>query len=66
MNKLQIARSAWINYQNWKNEWEKACASNARLEHCWSLNDYMIRARARWERASFSLSNAEVMQVTGG
>lgn len=64
MDYLQIAKNAWVNYQNWNSEWVKACNSNARLEHCWELNDYMLRARARWEKASYSLSNAELMQVT--
>ena len=64
MNKLEIAKKAWENYQNWENEWTNACNSNARLEFCWTLNDYMLKAKARWQQASHSLSNAELMEVT--
>jgi len=64
MTNLENAKRAWENYQNWNNEWVNACMPIARLEHCWELNDYMLRARARWEKASFPLSNAELMEVT--
>jgi len=64
MTNLQNAKNAWVNYQNWKSEWEQACNGNARLEYCWKLNDYMLKARARWEKVSYPLSHAELMQVT--
>ena len=64
MTDVQKARNAWINYQNWQSEWVKACNANARLEHCWKLNDYMLRARERFKTASHNLSNAELMEAT--
>ena len=64
MTNLENAKRAWENYQNWNNQWVNACNSNARLEHCWKLNDYMLKARARWEKASYSLSHAQLMEVT--
>jgi len=64
MTDLQNAKNAWVNYQNWKSEWEQACNGNARLEHCWKLNDYMLKARDRFKAAAHNLSNAELMEAT--
>lgn len=64
MTDVQNAKNAWVNYQNWKAEWVKACNANARLEYCWKLNDLMLKARDRFKAASRNLSNAELMEAT--
>jgi len=64
MTNLQEAKQTWDNYKNWEREWTNACNRNARLEFCWKLNDYMLKARARWEKVSRPLSHAELLKVT--
>jgi hypothetical protein len=64
MKHLQESKRAWDNYKNWERAWNDACNGKARLEQCWELNGYMLRAKERWEKTSHFLSVAEVMQVT--
>ncbi len=64
MTDVQNARNAWFNYQSWKSEWVEACNAKARLEYCWKLQDYMLKARERFKIASHNLSHAELMEAT--